>query len=67
MLKMKKSIADIMSCPYCRSDNTYIYNTDEVDFDYNNIGHYYFDCHCDNCIRNFRKHIEFKYEITKDY
>lgn len=61
------SISDVMHCPNCNSDYCYEYSTDEICFDANGSGHYYIDCHCKNCGKNFRLYAEFKYSVTKAY
>ena len=59
---MKKDITDYMICPNCGSEDSYLYDTDEVDFGYDNIGHYYFYCHCKNCGNDWKSTMNFKYE-----
>ena len=60
-----KNIYDIMVCPKCGSGNTYQYDTDETDFDFDNTGHYRFFCRCQDCETTFVKNMYFKYEITE--
>jgi hypothetical protein len=61
----EKSLDDVMICPNCESDDCYTYSTDEIEFSANCTGHYYVDCHCKNCGRNFRLYAEFNYSVTK--
>ena len=61
---MKKTIADIMLCHACKGFNVEIYNTDEIDFGYNGTGHYFADCRCYDCQKDFRLKMHFKYEVT---
>jgi len=58
-----KPILDI-HCKYCNSDDTYIWDTDEIEFDCDGTGHYYVDCHCNSCNKDFRALFDFKYQIT---
>lgn len=57
------TIGDIMYCPKCDSDDTYEYDTDEIEFSYDGTGHYFVDCTCNNCKHTFRRYIHFKYQI----
>lgn len=61
----KTNINDFIKCPHCGSDNTNLTNTDEIDFNYDGTGHFYFDCYCKDCQKYFRTYIEFDYIITK--
>lgn len=61
------TIDDIRICPKCKSDNTYEYNTDEIEFDHTGNGHYYVDCHCQNCGHNFRLYMNFEYKVTNSH
>ena len=61
-----KTIGDI-ECPHCKSCNTAIYSTDEIDFDIDGTGHYFADCSCYDCKKGFRAFFKFKYEITDFY
>lgn len=63
-LKSDATILDALDCPECGSDNTYEYNTDEIEFSYDGTGHYYVDCQCKDCKNSFRRYIHFKYQIT---
>lgn len=63
----KKSIDDVMICPYCGKDDCYEYSTDEFGFDSDGTGHYYADCHCKKCNDDFRLYTEFEYSVTKSY
>lgn len=63
----KKSIDDVMICPYCGSEDCYEYCTDEIGFDSDGTGHYYVDCHCTDCNKNFRLCTEFEYSVTKSH
>lgn len=58
---------EVMICPYCGSENPYVISTDEIEFGYNNKGHYYFDCCCDECKEHFRVYMQFEYKVTKAY
>jgi len=58
-----KPILDI-PCKFCKSDDTYTYDTDETEFSYDGTGHYYADYHCKSCSKDFRVLFDFKYEIT---
>ena len=60
----KKTIADIMNCPVCNSENTYMYGHDDVDFGYDGTGHYMFYCSCKDCKHNWKAKMEFTYEVT---
>ena len=62
-----KTIADTMTCPECGSDNCYEYSTDEAAFNGNGNGHYYADCTCNDCLKNFRIYTDFKYSVVKVY
>lgn len=64
-----KTIEDILICPNCGSDDCYEYSTDEISFDATVIlpAHYYVDCSCNNCGRDFRLCFEFEYNITKHW
>ena len=63
-IKSDTTVADVMECRYCGSDNTYIYGTDEIEFEYDGTGHYYADCHCNSCGHGFRRYINFRYNVT---
>jgi len=63
----KKSIDDVMICPYCGSQDCYEYSTDELGFDSDGTGHYYVDCHCQKCGEDFRLCTEFEYSVTKSH
>lgn len=63
----KKSIDDVMICPYCKSEDCYEYSTDELAFDSDGTGHYYTDCHCNKCGEDFRLCTEFEYSVTKSW
>lgn len=62
-----KTIEDILICPDCGAE-AYEYSTDEIEF---NVGagpaHYYVDCSCPNCKKDFRLCFEFEYKITKHW
>lgn len=62
----EKTIGDI-KCPYCGSDDTTIYGTDEIEFDADGTGHYFADVSCLNCKKSFRSYYRFKYEITDQH
>ena len=62
-----KTIADVMRCPNCNSENCYEYSMDEVEFSADGTGHYFVDCHCADCQKNFRLCTYFKYSITEAY
>ena len=62
-----KTIGDVMICPYCKSDNCYHYDTDEIEFSEEGTGHYFIDCHCKDCDHTFRLRTFFKYTITDSY
>ena len=64
---MNKTIDDVMICPKCKSDNTYGYSTDEIEFEGNGEGHYDVDCCCINCDTRFRLCMSFKYTVTDVY
>jgi len=59
----EKNIYDIMICPKCKSDNVSQYDVDEIDFDIDNTGHYYFNCYCCDCQNHFRLYMKFQYKI----
>lgn len=64
---MSKTIYD-STCPKCgNSDNWYQYDTDEIEFSFDGTGHYYINCHCNNCNNRWRQCYEFKYVITKEW
>ena len=62
-----KTLDDVMICPCCQSQNCYEYNTDEIEFNENGNGHYYVDCYCVDCKKNFRLCVNFDYFITQSY
>ena len=62
-----KTLDDVMICPECNGDDCYKYSTDETEFGIDGKGHYYIDCHCNRCGKNFRLCTEFEYSITKAY
>lgn len=62
---MKESIYDFIKCPHCGSDNANFTGTDEIDFNYDGTGHFYFDCYCNDCKKYFRAYTEFDYKVTK--
>lgn len=66
-MKSNTNFYDVMVCPNCDSSNCYEYATDEIEFDIDGTGHYYVDCHCSECGRDFRLYTEFEYSITKAY
>ena len=66
-MKNNVDMCDVMRCPDCDSDDCYEYGTDEITFDINGHGHYYVDCHCRKCGKNFRLYTEFEYSVTKAY
>ena len=61
----KRSIKDVMICPYCGSDDCYEFSTDEIYFEDDNKGHYSVDCHCNDCKKDFRLVMNFEYNVTK--
>ena len=63
---MNKTIYD-STCPKCGSDDWYHYNTDEIEFSYDGTGHYYIDCHCNNCNNGWRQYYKFKYIVTDEW
>lgn len=62
-----RNIYDVMSCPECGNNNCYMYSTDEIEFESNGKGHYYVNCRCKDCSKNFRLHTQFEYNITEAY
>lgn len=65
-MERNKDFYDVMICPECGSgDHCYEYSTNEIEFDAGGNGHYYVDCHCSKCKKNFRLCIEFEYSVTK--
>lgn len=50
---MSKTIYD-STCPKCGNDNWYLYDTNETEFSSNGTGHYYINCHCNNCGNEWR-------------
>lgn len=62
-----KTLADVMICPHCKSENCYEHSTDEIEFNSNGIGHYFVDCHCVECQKDFRLCTYFNYSITEAY
>ena len=62
-----KSVDDVMICPYCNNEDCYKYSTDELGFDSDGTGHYYVDCHCTKCGKDFRLCTEFEYSVTKSW
>lgn len=63
----KTTIDDAMICPYCGEKDVYFYCTDEIELCGDGTGHYYADCHCTKCDRDFRLYTHFEYGITKYY
>lgn len=61
------TIDNAMICPHCGGEDCYSYSTDEIEFSYDNTGHYHVDCHCNECGRGFRLYMKFKYEVTEHY
>ena len=61
----KRTLDDVMICPYCGSDNCYDFGEDEICFENDNKGHYSVDCHCINCNKDFRLVMNFEYNVTK--
>ena len=66
-MKNIKDIYNVMVCPICESDNCYIYSIDEIEFESNRKGHYYVDCRCKDCKKDFRLYTKFEYNITEAY
>lgn len=62
---MKKTIVDVMICPECGSEDTYEYDTDEIEFLADGTGHYYCYCSCRDCMKKFKMCMEFEYSVTK--
>lgn len=56
-----------IKCPLCGDYDTYQFNTDECNFEYNDKGMIITDHHCNNCKENFRLTTKFKYTITEQY
>jgi len=52
-------------CPECGSENHYIYDCDEKDFNSDGTGYINYDHHCKDCDKYFRSYTKFKYEITE--
>lgn len=52
-------------CTKCNDDDTEFYSTDEIDFCFDNTGHYYVDMYCKNCGHKFRAYFKFKYYVTE--
>lgn len=63
----RKSFSDVLVCPSCGGEDCYPYNDDETEFSDDATGHYYADCHCTSCGKNFRLCIEFEYTVTKHW
>ena len=61
---MKQDIYDVMICPYCKSDNTYVYSHSEVVFGLGE-GTYIARCHCAACEKDFTLKMEFSYNVEK--
>lgn len=59
-----KSVDDVMICPKCGSNNCFEYSTDEIEFSYDNTGHYFVNCRCKDCDKGFILYTRFKYELT---
>lgn len=66
-MKNNKNIYDVMICPHCKNDNCYEHSTDEIEFKADGNGHYYVDCYCNECGKDFRLYMEFEYSVTKAY
>lgn len=66
-MKNVRDIYDVMICPECGNNNCYVYSTDEIEFEFNGKGHYYADCICKDCSKNFRLYTQFEYNITEAY
>ena len=62
---MKKSIYDVIKCPYCGSDDFYIFGTDEIEFEDDGSGHYRPECTCEDCHKSYRTYIKFNYEVKE--
>lgn len=58
---------DVRVCPYCESDDTYDFSTDELEFGWDGLGHYNVDCHCNKCNKNFRLYMKFEYIVKESY
>jgi hypothetical protein len=52
-----------VKCPQCGGDNHYIYNKDELQFDYGE-GWVNYDHACKDCGRHFRSYTKFIFVIT---
>ena len=61
---MKKDIYDVMVCPYCKGDNTFVYDTDDLEFGLGE-GTYIANCQCNDCKKSFRLYMEFTYNVEK--
>jgi len=59
------TVDDVLICPKCGSDAE-IYDTDEIEFQNDNYGHYYVYCSCKIC-GSFKTYIKFKYQIVDVY
>lgn len=59
-----KDIYDVMICPYCKSDNTYVYSNEETVFGLGE-GTYVAHCHCADCEKDFGLKMEFSYNVEK--
>lgn len=64
---MEKTFDDVIICPKCGGEDTYSYDTDELEFGYDGTGHYYADCACKACGNHFHLYTYFKYEIISSY
>ncbi len=61
------TISDVMICPECKSDNTYEYDTDEIEFNWDGTGHYCVYCQCKECGKRFKLCMNFNYLVTESY
>jgi hypothetical protein len=61
---LKRSISNVQ-CRHCGSDNTRQYNITNARLDPKGTGSCHADFRCDDCHRNFRVLLNFKYELTK--
>lgn len=63
-----KTIEDILVCPECGAE-AYEYNIDEISFTTSTLfpAHYFVDCSCPKCKKDFRLCFEFEYNITKHW
>jgi hypothetical protein len=57
-------VVEIIECPTCKSYKHHITKLCDAHLAHTENGYISYDCHCDNCGKDFHICIEFNYEIT---